>query len=166
MDVKAFEKARADKLNGYKKEYEEKKRDYTITVDAAIQEGDPKQQNDLIQNVLSINSELSDFLRTVIQDISQGDGKINSQTISNLNADLIKYQKEFQAVKQSEDKIKTLKILQATNSGLANTALTTYYIYLSVIGILVLIFVYLTISASWAASVFGRITTALQPEVQ
>ena len=166
MDVKAFEKARADKLNGYKKEYAEKKRDYTITVDAAIQEGDPKQQNDLIQNVLSINSELSDFLRTVIQDISQGDGKINSQTISNLNADLIKYQKEFQAVKQSEDKIKTLKILQATNSGLANTALTTYYIYLSVIGILVLIFVYLTISASWATSVFEKITTALQPELQ
>jgi len=166
MDVKAFEKARADKLNGYKKEYEEKKRDYTITVDAAIQEADPKQQNDLIQNVLSINSELSDFLRTVIQDISQGDSKINSQTISNLNADLIKYQKEFQAVKQSQDKIKTLKILQATNSGLANTALTTYYIYLSVIGILVLIFVYLTISASWSTSMFERMSKVLQPELQ
>jgi hypothetical protein len=166
MDVKAFEKARADKLNGYKKEYEEKKRDYTITVDAAIQEADPKQQNDLIQNVLSINSELSDFLRTVIQDISQGDSKINSQTISNLNADLIKYQKEFQAVKQSQDKIKTLKILQATNSGLANTALTTYYIYLSVIGILVLIFVYLTISASWSTSMFERMSKVLEPELQ
>jgi len=45
MDVKAFEKARNDKLNGYKKEYSEKKRDYTVTMDAAIQEGDPKAQN-------------------------------------------------------------------------------------------------------------------------
>jgi len=83
-----------------------------------------------------------------------------------LNADLIKYQKEFQAVKQSQDKIKTLKILQATNSGLANTALTTYYIYLSVIGILVLIFVYLTISASWSTSMFERMSKVLQPELQ
>jgi hypothetical protein len=111
MDVKAFEKTRSDKLDAYKKEYNDFKRDYSTTVDAAIQEGDPKQQNELIQNVLSINSQMSDFLRTMIEDINKGDSSINSTTVQELNAQLVKYQQEFQAVKESEDKIKTLMSL-------------------------------------------------------
>jgi len=173
MDVKAFEKARSDKLDGYKKDYLEKKRDYSVTMDAAIQEGDPKTQNDLIENVLSINSDLSEFLRGMISDVNKGDNSINSSTVTKLNSDLIKYQQEFQAVKQSEDKITTLKKLQATNSGLEQTAVNTYYIYLSVIGILVLICVYFTITTAWSSTLYknvsSTVTTALSippPNIQ
>ena len=161
MDVKAFEKERASKLNDYKKEYEFMKRDYLTTVDAAIQEGDPKEQNDLIQKVLSINSELSEYLRTVIGDLNKGQDSINSTTVNELNAELVKYQQEFQAVKASQDKLTTLKKIQATNSGLADTAINTYYIYLTIIGILVLICVYFTISTAWTTGLVTRLTTAL-----
>ena len=163
MDVKAFEKERASKLNDYKKEYENMKRDYSATVDAAIQEGDPKEQNDLIQKVLSINSDLSEYLRTVIGDLNKGQNSINSATVNDLNAELVKYQQEFQAVKASQDKLTTLKKIQATNSGQAETALTTYYIYLTIIGILVLICVYFTISTAWTTSLIAMLTTASAP---
>ena len=163
MDVKAFEKTRADKLDAYKKEYSEKKHDYTVTMDAAIQEGDPKAQNDLIQAVLSMNTELSEFVRTMIGDISKGSDSINSTTVNQLNADLIKYQQEFEEVKQSQDKIKTLKKLQGINSGLANSALSSYYIYLTIIGILTVISVYLTINAAWTTTFMQRMTTASTP---
>jgi hypothetical protein len=160
MDVKAFEKTRNDKLDAYKKEYSEKKRDYTFTMDAAIQEGDPKAQNELIQTVLYMNTQLSDFLKEMISDINKGDNSINSATVNQLNGELIKYQQEFQAVKESEDKIKTLKILQGTTSGLVDTALKTYYIYLVVIGLLILICVYFTIKTSWSTSLAQTVTTA------
>ena len=166
MDVKAFEKERATKLNDYKKEYEFMKRDYSITVDAAIQEGDPKEQNDLIQKVLSINSDLSEYLRSVIEDLNKGDSSINSTTVTELNAELIKYQKEFQAVKESEDKIKTLKILQATSLGLADSAIKTYYIYLAVIVVLILVCVYLIIKTSWMPSFAQTMTTVSESVVQ
>lgn len=161
MDVKAFEKARADKLDAYKKEYSEKKRDYSVTMDAAIQEGDPKAQNDLIQAVLSMNTELSEFLKGMISDINKGQNSINSATVTKLNSDLIKYQQEFQAVKESTDKIMTLKKLQATNSGLEQTALNTYYLYLLVIAILVIICVYFTIKTSWSSSLYQTVTSAV-----
>ena len=159
MDVKAFEKARADKLDAYKKEYSEKKRDYTFTMDAAIQEGDPKAQNELIQTVLYMNTQLSDFLKEMISDINKGDNSINSATVNQLNGDLIKYQQEFQAVKESEDKIKTLKILQGTTAGLVDTALKTYYVYLIVIALLILICVYFTIKTSWSTSLAQIVTS-------
>jgi len=161
MDVKAFEKTRADKLDAYKKEYSEKKHDYTFTMDAAIQEGDPKAQNDLIQTVLSMNTELSDFLKEMIGDLNKGQNSINSATVTKLNSDLIKYQQEFQAVKESTDKITTLKKLQATNSGLEKTALNTYYLYLLVIAILVIICVYFTIKTSWSSSLYQTVTSAV-----
>jgi hypothetical protein len=166
MDVKAFEKTRSDKLESYKKEYNNFKRDYSTTVDAAIQEADPKQQNELIQNVLSINSQMSDFLRTMIEDVNKGDSSINSTTVQELTAELVKYQQEFQAVKESEDKIKTLKILQGTTLGLAAEAVRTYYIYLAVIAILILICVYFAIKTAWATSFVQSMTTASQSVMQ
>ena len=166
MDVKAFEKMRTDKLHAYKKEYDVFKRDYSTTMDAAIQEGDPKSQNELIQNVLSINSQMSDFLRTMIEDINKGDNSINSTTVKELNAQLVKYQQEFQAVKESEDKIKTLKILQGTSKGLANQAITTYYIYLAIIMLLILICAYFAIKTSWSTSLAQTMTTVSRPVMQ
>ena len=163
MDVKAFEKTRADKLDAYKKEYSEKKHDYTFTMDAAIQEGDPKAQNELIQTVLSMNTELSEFLRSMIADINQGSNSINSTTVNQINSELIKYQQEFEEVKHSQDKIKTLKKLQGINSGLANSALSSYYIYLTIIGILTVVSVYLTINAAWTTTFMQRMTTASKP---
>ena len=160
MDVKAFEQARAEKLNAYKKEYSDKKHDYTFTMDAAIQEADPKAQNDLIQAVLSMNTELSDFLKEMIADVNKGENSINALTVTELNRELLKYQQEFQAVKQSQDKITTLRKLKATNEGLADSAVKTYYIYLAVLGILILLCVYFTIRASWTTSLIQTLTTA------
>jgi hypothetical protein len=166
MEVQAFEKMRADKLNEYKKGYEIIKRDYSTTMDAAIQEGDPKEQNDLIEKVLSLNSELSEFLRAIIADLNKGQNSISSTTVSQLSAELIKYQQEFQAVKESEDKIKTLKILQGTNAGLADEAVKTYYFYLAIIGLLTVICVYLAIQTAWSTSLLQTVSTASASVVQ
>jgi hypothetical protein len=129
-------------------------------MDAAIQEGDPKAQNDLIQAVLSMNTELSEFLRGMIGDISRGDKSINSASVDELNAELVKYQQEFEEVKKSQDIIKTLRKLRATNQGLADGAVRTYYIYLTIIGILIVICVYFTISTAWTSSLFQKMSTA------
>ena len=160
MDVKAFEQARSEKLDGYKKDYEQLKRDYMVTVDSAIQESDPKSQNDLIQSVLSMNTQLSEFLKEMIADVNKGENSINSLTVTELNRELLKYQQEFQEVKESQDKITTLRKLKATNEGLADTAVRTYYIYLGVIAILVLLCVYFTIRVAWSTSLIQTLTTA------
>ena len=108
-----------------------------------------------------VNRRISEFLRGMIADVNKGDNSINSATVTKLNSDLVKYQQEFQAVKQSQDKITTLKKLQATNSGLEQTALNTYYIYLSVIAILVMICVYFTIRTAWSSSLYQTVTSAV-----
>jgi len=75
-----------------------------------------------------------------------------------LTADLIKYQQDYQNLKNSIDKLKTLKMIQATITNKLNAAMWSYTVYLIALCILCLVIILLAIRASWTTSVVKQVT--------
>jgi hypothetical protein len=155
MDIKAFTDSRNSQLSDFQKQYTYLKSEYSSAVLSAIQETDPEKQQILISRILSVNQELSTQLKEILGVLNKGSDSFNSKTLSNLTADLINYQKEFQEMQDSSDQVATLKRIHATNSSNLGTALSTYNIYLGVLIFLCVIVVFLVIRASWTQSIVG-----------
>jgi hypothetical protein len=155
MDIKAFTDSRNSQLSDFQKQYTYLKSEYSSAVLSAIQETDPEKQQILISRILSVNQELSTQLKEILSLLNKGSDSFDSKTLSNLTADLINYQKEFQEMQDSSDQVATLKRIHATNSSNLGTALSTYNIYLGVLIFLCVIVVFLVIRASWTQSIVG-----------
>jgi hypothetical protein len=155
MDIKAFTDSRNSQLADFQKQYTYLKSEYSSAVLSAIQETDPEKQQILISRILSVNQELSTQLKEILGVLNKGSDSFNSKTLSDLTTDLINYQKEFQEMQDSKDKVATLKRIHATNSANLGTALSTYNIYLGVLIFLCVIVVFLVIRASWTQSMVG-----------
>jgi hypothetical protein len=155
MDIKAFTDSRNSQLSDFQKQYTYLKSEYSSAVLSAIQETDPEKQQILISRILSVNQELSTQLKEILGVLNKGSDSFDSKTLSNLTADLINYQKEFQEMQDSSDQVATLKRIHATNSSNLGTALSTYNIYLGVLIFLCVIVVFLVIRASWTQSIVG-----------
>ena len=155
MDIKAFTDSRNSQLSDFQKQYTYLKSEYSTAVSAAIQETDPEKQQALIQRALAINQELSSQLKDILAVLNKGAGSFDSKTLSDLTADLISYQKEFQEMQVSSDKLATLKRIHATNSQNLGSAQTMYTVYLGVLIFLCVIVVFLVIRASWTQSIVG-----------
>ena len=112
MDVKEFIDARDSQLAAFEKQYSYLKSQYSTALSAAIQETDPEKQQSLIQQVLSVNQELSSQLKEILSVLNKGQDKYDTTTLQKLTQDLINYQKEYEEVQKSNDKLNTLKILQ------------------------------------------------------
>jgi len=106
MDIAQYQKDRASELATFQKEYTEIKVKYTSSLTQAIYETDSTKQAELVKQVLSINSELANHVRTFVQ---ESRGKFDPALISELTADIIRYQKEFEAIEKSSDKTKSLR---------------------------------------------------------
>jgi hypothetical protein len=156
--MQAFEDSRKTDLQNFQTQYESLKSQYSTTISAAIQEPDPAAQNALIQKVLSINQNLTDAIRSIISKLQQGTDKIDTATLEQLTADLIKYQKDYQSLKDSIDKLQTLKMIQATTTTKLNAAIWSYNIYLAVLCILCLVVIMMAIRASWTTNVVKEVT--------
>jgi hypothetical protein len=133
MDVKKFRDSRNTELSDFKKTYDFLKTEYSSALASAIEEQDPSQQQILIDRVQQINSQLTNEIHSISNDIHKGTAKFDPIELDELTADLIKYQKEYSDIEKSKDKAVTLKnILQKTSSNL-KTATYTYYIYVAIL---------------------------------
>lgn len=151
MDVKEFIDARDSQLAAFEKQYSYLKSQYSTALSAAIQETDPEKQQSLIQQVLSVNQELSSQLKEILSVLNKGQDKYDTTTLQKLTQDLINYQKEYEEVQKSNDKLNTLKILQNTTSENLSSAQTMYYFYLGALILLCFYIVYLLIRLAWSS---------------
>lgn len=155
MDIKEFTDSRNTQLAAFQTQYTYLKSQYSTAVLAAIQETDPEKQQALIQQILAVNQELSSQLKEILGVLNKGSDSFDSKTLSDLTSDLISYQKEFQEMQASNDKVTTLKRIQATNSSNLGSAQTMYNIYLGVLIFLCVVLSYLVIRSSWTQAIVG-----------
>jgi hypothetical protein len=158
MDLRAFEDSRKTDLQNFQTQYSALKSKYSTTISSAIQEPDPAAQNTLIQTVLSLNQNMTDEIRGIITKLNQGTAEIDTATLDELTADLIKYQQDYQTLKQSMDKLQTLKMIEATTTNKLKSAVSFYNIYLVALCVLCLAVIMLAIRASWSTSVVKEVT--------
>jgi hypothetical protein len=106
MDISQYQKDRASELNKFRKEYSDLKNTYSQLLTQAVYETDSGKQADLVKQILSINSGLAQHVRDFIQ---SSRGKFDPALISELTADIIRYQKEFDSIQSASDKAAALQ---------------------------------------------------------
>ena len=92
--------------------------------------------NESIQRVLDINAQLIEEVNELVSQLKGGD------SIESLMTDLIKYQKDYAEINQSQNKITTLKMIYISTSDQLKTANILYYIYLGLLVLLSFVIVY------------------------
>jgi len=106
MDISRYQKDREKELQLFQKEYADLKTNYRQSLTQAVYESDPQKQSTLVQQILNINSNLAKHVREFVQNSR---GKFDPALISELTADIIRYQKEFEAIQSASDKSEALK---------------------------------------------------------
>lgn len=157
MDVQAFQESRKAQLDDFMTEYGKLKTQYNAAISAAISQRDTSAQQTQIQKVLDTNAALSDLVKNIIAAMTAGTSAIDTTTLNQLTADLIKYQKDYQDLQNSTDQVQTLKMIQATTSSDLQNALTMYNWYLIALCFLCLVVIMLAIRAAWTTSIFTSI---------
>jgi hypothetical protein len=166
MDIKQFQDSRNAKLVDFQKGYNFLKTQYSSSLLAAIQESDPAAQQQLVSNVLDINSELSSSLREVLADLNKGDPTFDPTTINDLTNDLIEYQKQYHEITQRKDKLQTMKLIYASNRDKLETATNMYNIYLGGLVLLIFLIIFLIIRTSWTGNLISTVQSIASPLTQ
>jgi hypothetical protein len=158
MDIQLFDDARKTDLQNFQTQYTALKTQYSTTISAAIQEQNPASQNTLIEKVLATNKNLSEAIRGILTSLNKGTTEIDTVTVDKLTADLIRYQKDYQTLKSSMDKLQTLKMIQATTSGNLSDAISAYNVYIIALCLLCLVVIMLAVRASWTTNIVEEVT--------
>jgi hypothetical protein len=161
MDVKNFQDSRNSELDAFKKQYSFLKTQYSTALSAAINESDPASQQALISQVQQINSQLSNELHGIIGILNKGSNKFDPKQLDDLTNDLIQYQKDYNELEKSKDKIATLKIIANTNAATLKNATWMYYIYIAILVILSGYLGYIILTTTWK-STFQQIVSTVQ----
>jgi hypothetical protein len=130
MEIKEFENERNEKIAEFQKSYNFLKSEYSSSLLAAIQEKDPAQQQELISRVLQLNTDLTAAIREIVGDVSKGTDKFSSTTLDKLTQDLIEYQKHYQDIQQTKNKVETLKRVYSTDKQKLQETSFMYNVYL------------------------------------
>ena len=161
MDVQRFRDSRQQKLDDFKQKYSFLRSQYSRTLLAAIQEPDPQSQQEMITQLLAINAEMVDELKTILGDLNRGQDSFSPKTIGELTNDLIQYQKDYAEIEKSRDRVNTLKMIHSQQSGQLSSATTMFNIYLGVLIFLAFLVAYLVIRSSWVTDVVTATTQAV-----
>jgi uncharacterized membrane protein (DUF106 family) len=137
-------------MDEFTKEYASLKQEYSLALSAAIRGGE-------VQKVLDANSKMSSLVRNFLKVLADKKQDIDYTTIEQLKADLIAHQQEFDRISQSEDKIKTLKLIQADKADKLKDAYSMYYFYLFSLICLCFLIVYLVFVTNSSAMEGGGI---------
>jgi hypothetical protein len=165
MDVQRFRDSRQQKLDEFKQKYSFLRSQYSRTLLAAIQEQDPQSQQEMISQLLSVNAEMVDELKTILGDLNRGQDSFSPKTIGELTNDLIQYQKDYAEIEKSRDRVGTLKMIHSQQSGQLNSATTMFNIYVGVLLALAFLVAYLVIRSSWVTDVLTATTQAVSQVV-
>jgi|UniRef100_A0A6C0AI99 hypothetical protein len=166
MDIKAFQDSRQAELDAFLANYATLKTKYSAALSAAIGERDSGQQVILVQKVLDANTQLTAAVRTILGSLSSSTSDIDTATLNQLTADLVKYQQDFLTLQQSTDKLQTLKMIQNTTQSDLQRALTLYNVYILALCILCVIVIILAIRAAWTGGIFGGIVRRIKNTVR
>jgi uncharacterized membrane protein (DUF106 family) len=140
MEAKNFKTSRDSRLAEFQTEYDKLRTQYSSALLSAIQEEDSQKQQELIQEVLNVNSEMTAQVRTILGVLSQGTRSVDTSSLDKLTKDLIDYQKQHNEIQQSEDKVKTLKMIQSTTQEKIDNAYWMYMFYLfALIGLIFIV---------------------------
>jgi len=160
MDIKKFQDSRNTKLFGFEKQYTSLKNQYSSALSNAIKEPDLKKREPLVQKVLSINSEMSTTVKEFMSSLNEGTEKFDPKTLSDLTNDLIQYQKDYNEIKESKDKLQTLKIIQNTTDDNLSSAEWMYNLYLFGLIALIFLVIYLVFTTP-TQSIFSTIAATV-----
>lgn len=161
MDVQRFRDSRERELSDFKKQYDFLKSEYSSALGSAIAEPDPIKQRDQIHQVLTINSSMATELRDIISKLNQGAQGFDPKELNELTNDLIQYQKQYEEIEQSKDKVNTLKRIHGTTADTLKNANTWYGIYIGIFVILLFAVAYLVFKTEWARKMVPTLPTVL-----
>ncbi len=161
MDVQKFRDSRQTDLDDFKKQYNFLKTEYSSVLSSAINETDPAKQQELIQQVLSINTSMADGLREIIGKLNQGTQGFDPKELNDLTKDLIQYQKDYAEIEQSQDRVNTLKLIQKGTKTKLETAMTMYNLYIAILVVLAFVAAYLVFRTEWVRTAISTIPTTL-----
>lgn len=164
MEVQAFRDSREAELEAFKKQYTFLKTQYASVLASAIREPDPAKQQELVQQVLQINTTMADELRTILSKLNQGAQGFNPKELNDLTKELITYQKEYEEIEKSKDRVNTLKRIHSTAQDKVSMMSTMYAIYIAIFIGLVFLVAVLVLKTTWVQSVVSTVTTALQTQ--
>ena len=153
MEVKKFQDSRNAEFDSFKKQYEFLKTQYAKTLESALRESDPGEQQMLISNIQQINSQLTEELHGILNILHKGSGGFDEKEIDDLTKDLVQYQRQYEEIEKSKDKVMTLKRIQVTTASSLKTATFMYYVYTTILALLSFYLAYLAITTSWPKSV-------------
>jgi hypothetical protein len=126
MDIQQYQKDRASELKAFKKEYDDLKVQYTTVLTQAVYEKDPDAQNELVKQVLDINSQLAAHVRDFV---GQANGKFDPKTIGDLTKEIVAYQKEYAEIKEATNKTEVLKRILSRESQALNIMMGEFNIF-------------------------------------
>ena len=153
MDVSKFRDSRITQLSEFEKQYSTLKTEYSRLVLAAIQEEDPQKQQELVTQVLGLNSEMSEQIRGILSALNKGSESFDPKTLDELTQELILYQKQYHEIEQGKDRVNTLKLIHTSTKQKLSDAQTMYNFYLIALIVLCFLIVFLIIRTSWLQSV-------------
>lgn len=130
MDITQYQKNRAAELQSFRKEYEDLKKQYSSLLTQAVYETDTKKQAELVKQILSINSGLAQHVREFIKGSK---GKFDPALISELTADIIRYQKEYEAIQKASDKTNALRTILDNDKNQLKDIQSKFNIWLGVL---------------------------------
>ena len=160
MDVKQFLDSRNTTFDAFMKKYDYLKSEYSKALSSAITATDTQSRVELISHVQTLNTDLSQELRDILTDISKGVDTFNPTTIDQLTQQLIQYQKDHQALDQSQDKLKTLKMIKYTSQSRLKEVTTMYGIYVLLLCVFSVLVVILVMRSTITKTVAAVIQTA------
>lgn len=149
MDVKEFRDSRKTQLADFERQYSALKTEYSRLLLAAIQEQEPQKQQELVTQILSLNSEMSEQLRSILSTLNKGSGSFDPKTLDELTQELIAYQKQYTEIEQGKDRVNTLKLIRTTTTQKLADAQNMYTFYLIALIVLCFLIVFLIIRSSW-----------------
>jgi t-SNARE complex subunit (syntaxin) len=160
MDVKQFLDSRNSTFDAFMKKYDYLKSEYSKALSSAITETDTQTREKQIPHIQSLNTELSQELRDILTEVSKGVDTFNPTTIDQLTQQLIQYQKDHQALDQSQDKLKTLKMIKYTSQSRLKEVTTMYGIYVLLLCVFSVLVVILVMRSTISKTVAAVIQTA------
>lgn len=161
MEVQRFRDSRATELADFKKQYDFLRTEYSSALSSAIAEKDPAKQQELIQQVLSLNTRMAEELRGILGTLNKGAKGFDPKELNALTEDLIQYQKEYAKIEQAQDKVNTLKQIRETTAGKLEKATVMYHMYLILFIVLTATAVFFIFKTEWARRAVATLPTAL-----
>ena len=160
MDIKRFQDARSTKLSSFENQYATLKKQYSDALLSAINEPDTTKRDPLVQKVLSLNTEMSSAVKDIMSSSNEGTEKFDAKTLSELTNDLIQYQKDYNEIQESKDKLETLKIIKNTTTDNLSSAEWMYNFYLFGLIALILLVIYLVLVTP-SQSIFSTMAASI-----